>query len=207
MMAVDETGTFVPKDVLLALFAQRAVQAAGGGRVAVPVDTSLCVDDAITAAGGEIQRTKVGDVFVAEAAADPEAVFGGEPSGAWIWPDETLCPDGPLAACKLAALVGTQGSLAEQVGHIENYPLFRESIAVDDKQGVMDRVAEAVQAEFEHVDTTDGVRIETDDGWVLIRASGTQPLVRVTAEARTESAAERLRTEAVDRVTAATRSS
>jgi phosphoglucosamine mutase len=207
MMAVDETGTFVPKDVLLALFAQRAVRAAGGGRVAVPVDTSLCVDDAVTAAGGEIQRTKVGDVFVAEAAADPEAVFGGEPSGAWIWPDETLCPDGPLAACKLAALVGTQGSLAEQVGRIERYPLFRESIAVDDKAGVMDRVAEAVRAEFEHVDTTDGVRIETDDGWVLIRASGTQPLVRVTAEARTESAAERLRTEAVDRVTAVTISS
>jgi len=204
MMAVDETGTFVPKDVLLALFAQRAVREAGGGRVAVPVDTSLCVDDVVTGGGGDLVRTKVGDVFVAEAAADPEAVFGGEPSGAWIWPDETLCPDGPLAACKLAALVGGRGSLVEQVGTIDTYPLFRESIEVDDKQGVMDRVAETVGAEFERVDTTDGLRVETDDGWVLIRASGTQPLVRVTAEARTESAAERLRTEAVDRVAAAT---
>ena len=203
MMAVDETGTFVPKDVLLALFAQRAVRQAGGGRVAAPVDTSRCVDDVVAEAGGEMVRTKVGDVFVAEAAAEPAAVFGGEPSGAWIWPDETLCPDGPLAACKLAALVGTHGSLAEQVDSIDTYPLVRESIAVDDKAAVMERVAEDVQAAFEHVETIDGVRAETDEGWVLIRASGTQPLVRVTAEARTESAAKRLRTDAVDRVDAA----
>jgi phosphoglucosamine mutase len=204
MMAVDETGAFVPKDVLLALFARRAVRAAGGGRVAAPVDTSLCVDDAVTAAGGELVRTKVGDVFVAEAAAEPEAVFGGEPSGAWIWPDETLCPDGPLAACKLAALVGSRGPLSELVGSVDTYPLSRDSIEVDAKAAVMERVAEGVRDDFERVDTIDGVRVETDDGWFLVRASGTQPLVRVTAEANTEAAADRLRKEAVDRVTAAT---
>jgi len=203
MLAVDETGQFVPKDVLLALFAQRAVRQAGGGRVAVPVDTSLCVDDAVAAAGGELVRTEVGDVFVAEAAADPAAVFGGEPSGAWIWPDETLCPDGPLAACKLAALVGSHGLLSEQAARIEQYPLYRENVEVDDKDAVMDRVAEAVHAEFERVETIDGVRAETDEGWLLIRASGTQPLVRVTAEARTDTAAERLCEDAVDRITAA----
>ena len=200
MLAVDDTGAFVPKDVLLALFARRAVAAAGGGRVAVPVDTSRCVDDAVAAAGGEVVHTKVGDVFVAEAAAEPDAVFGGEPSGAWIWPDETLCPDGPLAACKLAALVGSHGPLSTLVAGVDTYPLARDNIAVDDKSGVMERVAEGVRADFDRVDTTDGVRVDTDDGWVLIRASGTQPLVRVTAEAGTEAAAERLRETAVDRV-------
>ena len=203
MLAVDETGTFVPKDVLLALFARRAVQEAGGGQVAVPVDTSRCVDDAVTDAGGELVRTKVGDVFVAEAAAEPGAVFGGEPSGAWIWPDETLCPDGPLAACKLAALVGSRGPLSALVDSVDSYPLSRDNIEVSDKAAVMERVAENVQGEFDQVDTIDGVRVDTDDGWVLIRASGTQPLVRVTAEAGTEAAAQRLRELAVDRVTAA----
>jgi len=204
MLAVDETGAFVPKDVLLALFARRAVAAADGGRVAVPVDTSRCVDDAVAAAGGEVVHTKVGDVFVAAAAAEPGAVFGGEPSGAWIWPDETLCPDGPLAACKLAALVGGHGPLSELVGSVDTYPLARDNVAVDDKSGVMERVAAGIRADFDRVDTTDGVRVDTDDGWVLIRASGTQPLVRVTAEAGTEAAAERLRETAVDRVTDAT---
>jgi len=203
MLAVDETGTFVPKDVLLALFARYAVQEADGGQVAVPVDTSRCVEDAVTEAGGEVVRTKVGDVFVAAAAAEPAAVFGGEPSGAWIWPAETLCPDGPLAACKLATLVGSRGPLSELVGSVDTYPLSRDNIAVEDKAAVMEQVAADVQSDFERVDTIDGIRVDTDDGWFLIRASGTQPLVRVTSEARTEAAAEQLRKTAVDRVTAA----
>jgi len=204
MMAVDETGSFVPKDVLLALFARRTVRAAGGGQVAVPVDTSRCVDDAVTDAGGEVVHTRVGDVFVAEAAAAPKTVFGGEPSGAWIWPGETLCPDGPLAACKLAALVGSRGPLSELVDGVDTYPLSRDNLTVDDKTAVMERVASDIRNDFERVDTIDGVRVDTDDGWFLIRASGTQPLVRVTAEADTEAAADRLRELAVDRVTAAT---
>ena len=201
MLAVDETGAFVPKDVLLALFARRAVETAGGGRVAVPVDTSRCVGDAVAAAGGEVVHTKVGDVFVAAAAAEPGAVFGGEPSGAWIWPDETLCPDGPLAACRLAALVGRQGPLSESVGNVDTYPLARDNIAVDDKAAVMERVADGIERDFDHVDTIDGVRVDAADGWFLVRASGTQPLVRVTAEGDTEAAAERLRELAADRVT------
>jgi len=203
MLAVDETGAFVPKDVLFALFARHAVREAGGGRVAAPVDTSLAVDDAVAAAGGELVRTAVGDVFVAEAAAQPGAVFGGEPSGAWIWPDETLCPDGPLAACRLAALVGSGESLSTQVDRVETYPIYRESIDCADKQAVIERVAASVTEQFEHVDTTDGLRVETDDGWFLIRASGTQPLVRVTAEARQDATAQRLCERAVEQVTAA----
>ncbi len=200
MLAVDETGTFVPKDVLFALFACRAVEKSGGGRVAAPVDTSLAVDDAVAEAGGEMVRTKVGDVYVAEAAAKPGAVFGGEPSGAWIWPDETLCPDGPLAACRLASLVGSGGPLSAQVASVESYPLYRENIDVDRKAAVIDRLTATLDTEFDHVETIDGLRVGTDDGWFLIRASGTQPLVRVTAEARQGEAAKRLCEQAVDRV-------
>jgi phosphoglucosamine mutase len=203
MMAVDETGRFVPKDVLLALFARRAVADAGGGVVAAPVDTSQCVDDSIAPAGGHVTRTKVGDVFVAEAATREEVVFGGEPSGAWIWPDETLCPDGSLAAVKLAALVGAEGSLAAQVDGVATYPIRRDSVEVDDKASVMDRVADGLLADYDDVSTVDGVRVETDAGWVLIRPSGTQPLIRVTAEADTDDAADRLAADAVERIEAA----
>jgi len=68
----------------------------------------------------------------------------------------------------------------------------------------MDRVTASVTDQFEQVETIDGLRVETDAGWFLIRASGTQPLVRVTAEARSDADAQRLREQAVDRVTAAT---
>ncbi|WP_226007332.1 phosphoglucosamine mutase [Natrinema salinisoli] len=190
MVAVDETGTFVPKDALLALFAREA--AAEGDRVAAPVDTSLAVDDTLAGVGASLTRTQVGDVYVAERTTEPDVVFGGEPSGAWIWPEETRCPDGPLAACKLVELVAEQGSLSELVDEIEAYPIRRTSIEVADKAAVMGDVSELVCSRYETVDTLDGVRVETEDGWFLLRASGTQPLIRVTAEARSPSDAETL---------------
>lgn len=193
MRAVDERGRFLSGDVLLAILARDA--ASEGDRVAVPVDTSLAVEDHLADAGIETTRTPVGDVYVAEAATDPDVAFGGEPSGAWIWPDDTLCPDGPLAACKLAALVAER-SLAERADAVETYPLHRTSIEVADKKQVMNRIEDTVTAEYEDVSAMDGVRVDLGDAWFLIRASGTQPLVRITAEARDEDRAETVFAEA-----------
>jgi len=178
------------------LFARDAV--AAGDRVAAPVNTSMAVDAALEPLGASIARTRVGDVFVADRLAEPDAVFGGEPSGAWIWPGETRCPDGPLAACRLADLVARGGSLSDQLAEIEIFPLVRESIAVDRKATVMDRVSARIEDDYPTTDvsTIDGVRVGFDDGWFLIRASGTQPLIRITAEARDEDRAAALATEA-----------
>ena len=195
MMAVDETGAFVPKDVLFALFAREA--AGDGDVVAAPVGTSMTVDDTLAAVGASVTRTPVGDVFVAEEANRPDVVFGGEPSGAWIWPTETLCPDGPLAACTLLELAAERGPLSTLVTEIETYPIRRTALEVEDKAAVMDHVREHVNERYGDVETLDGVSITVDDGWMLVRASGTQPIVRVTAEARTESRAEELAADAV----------
>ena len=182
MMAVDERGEFVPKDLLLALFAREA--ASDGDQVAAPVDTSLAVDDALAAVGASVTRTAVGDVYVAERATEPEVVFGGEPSGAWIWPDETLCPDGPLAACTLTAMVARDGPLGDAVDDLETYPIRRTSLEVENKAAVMDRIEATVRERELAIDALDGIRIDHGDGWTLVRPSGTEPVIRVTAEAR-----------------------
>lgn len=187
MRAVTADGDFLSGDVLLALFGREAASA--GEQVAIPVDTSLAVADYLAAADIETTRTPVGDVYVAAAASESGVAFGGEPSGAWIWPDETLCPDGPLAACKIAALAAER-PLAERAADIETYPIRRTSVEVEDKQAVMDRVRAAVDDRYDDVSTLDGVRVDRGDGWFLLRASGTQPLVRVTAEARKADRAE-----------------
>ncbi|WP_435346622.1 phosphoglucosamine mutase [Haloarchaeobius sp. HRN-SO-5] len=180
-MAVDETGAFVPGDHLLALFGR--ARAGDGDRVAAPLNTSLAVDDALAEVGASVVRTKVGDVYVAERATEADVVFGGEPSGAWIWPDETLCPDGPLAACRLAETVHDRGPLSTQLDAIGGYVTRRESRPVDAKDEVMDHVGRLAAASYDEVDASDGVRVDRGDGWFLVRASGTQPLVRLTAEA------------------------
>ena len=183
LRAVAADGTFLSGDVLLAIFALATAES--GERVAVPVDTSLAVEDALATAGIDVTRTPVGDVHVAAAAAAPDVSFGGEPSGAWIWPDETRCPDGPLAAAKLVELAAER-PLAQRAAEIETYPIRRASVETSAKAAVMDRVREAVRSEYEAVSTLDGVRVDLGDAWFLLRASGTQPLVRITAEARSD---------------------
>jgi len=193
MRAVTADGEFLSGDLTLAIFGMAA--AAAGECVAVPVDTSLAVEDALAEAGVETVRTPVGDVHVAAAATDPDVAFGGEPSGAWIWPRETLCPDGPLAACKLAALA-SERPLAERAAAIDSYPIRRTSVELSDKASVMDAVRERVTGGYDDVSTLDGVRVDRGDGWFLLRASGTQPLIRVTAEARDPDRAGELLAEA-----------
>ena len=179
--AVAADGTFLSGDATLALLAAEAADP--GERVAVPVDTSLAVEDYLESRGVAVTRTPVGDVHVAAAAAEPDVAFGGEPSGAWIWPGATLCPDGPLAAVRLAAMT-TAEPLASRLEALPSYPTRRANVEIDDKRATMAAVEKRVRERYDDVGTLDGVRVETADGWFLVRASGTQPLVRLTAEAR-----------------------
>lgn len=181
MMAVTDTGDFVAGDLLLATFAREI--ASDGDRVAAPVDTSLAVDDALSAIGASVVRTRVGDVYVAEKTREPDVSFGGEPSGAWIFPEQTYCPDGPLAAVTLAVLAATQ-PLSERLASIDTYPILRDSIEVANKYDVMETIVKTVKSRYDDVTTIDGVRVGVADGWFLIRASGTQPIIRLTAESR-----------------------
>lgn len=187
MRAVAGEGEFISGDVLLAMLAREAADP--GQRVAVPVDTSMAVDDYLAEIDVEVTRTKVGDVYVAERVTEPDVAFGGEPSGAWIWPDATLCPDGPLAAAKLVALAAER-PLEARLADIDTYPIRRENVETAEKTAVMERVVTDVTDAYDDVTTLDGVRVGFEDGWFLIRASGTQPLVRVTAEARDSKQAE-----------------
>jgi phosphoglucosamine mutase len=197
MMAVTDAGEFVPGDMLLALFGLESASA--GDSVAAPVDTSLAVTDALAAVGAELVHTRVGDVYVAERTTDAGVVFGGEPSGAWIFPEETLCPDGPLAAVKLAVLAATE-PLSDRLERIERYPLRRTVVETARKDAVMERVSAAVRQTHDEVSTLDGVRVDTDEGWFLIRPSGTEAKIRVTAEARDADTADRLLDRAVELV-------
>jgi len=181
MRAATAEGEFLSGDVTLALLARAA--ASEGDEVAAPVDTSLAVDDHLAEVGVTVTRTRVGDVYVAERASEPGVAFGGEPSGAWIWPGETLCPDGPLAACKLVALA-SERPLAARAAEMETYPIRRDSVHTDEKRAVMERVTERVTDEYDDVSTLDGVRVDLGDAWFLLRASGTESIVRITAEAR-----------------------
>jgi phosphoglucosamine mutase len=201
MLAVAADGTFLPGDVLLAIFA--TATAGEGDVVSAPINTSLAVRDALAEVGAELAYTRVGDGFVARHALENGAAFGGEMSGAWIWPGDVPCPDGSRAACRLARLVADRGPLADLAAEVPEYPTRRESHRVGDKRDVMQRIGQRLADATGEVDDRDGIRVDTGEGWYLVRASGTQPLVRLTAEARSPERSEELLTIAREHLEAA----
>ncbi|HJH29548.1 MAG TPA: phosphoglucosamine mutase [Methanosarcinaceae archaeon] len=181
MMAVDENGVFVTGDEMLAIFAGYECKA--GGMLVVPVDTSMIVDDALP--DSNVVRTRVGDVYVAEEIKRTRADFGGEPSGSWIFPQVSYCPDGIYAAARLIEIVRDTG-LAELRNMLPQYPTKRGTVICDndEKEIVMNMVGSEMGM-LGKVTDIDGVRVEMDDGWLLVRPSGTEPKIRITAESRT----------------------
>jgi phosphoglucosamine mutase len=179
MIAFDEKGRFVDGDRLLALFTVfLAVK-----DVVAPVDASMILDDLVK---GKVIRTRVGDVYVAEALKASGAGFGGEPSGTFIFPEETYCPDGVYAAALLASMT-SEGKLSKMVDDLPRYPVSRGSYPFDakDRKGLESRLDQAMRS-LRCIDliTVDGYRAQFEEGWFLVRLSGTEPKLRLTVEAR-----------------------
>ncbi|HLE46174.1 MAG TPA: phosphoglucosamine mutase [Thermoplasmata archaeon] len=199
MVAVDERGAFVGGDALLAVFAKREVKRS----LVVPVDTSMAIEEMLP--GAKVIRTRVGDVYVAQEVRRHRADFGGEPSGTWIFPRVTLCPDGVYAAAHLVDLVA-ETPLSKLVAGVPRYPILRGTVPfpAPERAAETERLDAAFATFGGQVETVDGWRVGFEDGWFLVRLSGTEPKVRITAEARTETRAKELYELASSKVRAAT---
>jgi phosphoglucosamine mutase len=204
MVAVDENGQMAGFDKLLALVSRSI-----GGKVITTVDASLCLDECLAEVGGEVVRTKVGDVHVAQCIVEHAASFGGEPSGTWLHPEFCMCPDGILSALRVVELVSQGEPLSKMLDSITEYPTLREKLPCpnQDKERIMESVSSHLEGHFKgvvHVNTIDGVRISFEDGsWVLVRPSGTEPYVRITLEGKTEKRAQdicRISTEFIENI-------
>ena len=173
MMAFDNLGRYVDGDSLLALFAKYL----DAKQVVTTVDASMSIEEV-----AEVHRTPVGDSFVSEELLS-WGTFGGEPSGSWIFPKHSLCPDGPYAAA-LFAEISSEWNVAEELDALPKYTILRDAVMTPNGKDIM-RILGAENP-------TDGIRFADDNGWYLIRASGTEPKVRCTAEGRTKEDAKRM---------------
>lgn len=174
--AIDKDGKLIDWDSLLSVLAY------GKNRVVTTVDASMRIEDVCK----KVIRTPVGDVAVANAIVRENADFGGEPSGSYIFPDVHLFPDGPLTAAIIAKMV-SEGRFYEILKKIKSYPMERLKIPCneDSREIIMQNLKKKIEKE-KNIDYTDGIRITTEKGWILIRPSGTEPCIRITAEGRTK---------------------
>ncbi len=185
---VDEKGYFVDFDRSLAAYSELELKRSGGGTIVTNVEASMCVETMANKQGGKVIRTRVGDIYVSEAIKQTGAVFGGEPCGAWVHPKHHYCPDGPLsAALMLKALEEENKSLSQFISAVPEYITRRQNISCKNERKYLavTKIGVSLKTAFpDYTDfsTVDGIRLALKNGWLLVRASGTEPLIRLTVE-------------------------
>ncbi|MFH0941902.1 MAG: phosphoglucosamine mutase [Chloroflexota bacterium] len=181
MVVVDERGQYLSGDRLLVILARDL----GASEIVTTVDASMVIDDM----GFKTSRTRVGDSFVSQAL-KAGARFGGEPCGAWVFPQVSLCPDVIYAAARICDIARRQ-KLSELAREIPQFPIIRTSISGNDIP--VSRLKSLLESLGpQSVDETDGLKLNFGDGWLLVRPSGTEPLIRITVEARDNARARQL---------------
>ncbi len=203
---VDAKGQFLPGERTLTLMARDAVRRHRGGIVVTPVSSSQSVEDAVHPIGGEVIYTKIGSPTVTREMKRRDAIFGGEENGGLVFPELQLARDGAMTAAALLALLAREETgLAEAVADLPTYALRKDKVACPAPllDQVFSEITPALTEGAERVVTLDGLKVYRDGGWVLVRRSGTEPLIRIFSEARDPAVAQRLSERTIGLVQAA----
>ena len=186
---VDERGEAVSPSAITALIATRTLEQHPGATIIHNLITSRAVPELIEEHGGKAVRTRVGHSYIKAQMAEHAALFGGEHSAHYYFSEFFNADSGLVAALHvLAALAEQDAPLSELMGAYERYTASGEiNSEVADQAAATQRVVDAFKDRAESVDTLDGVTVQLKDSkaWFNVRASNTEPLLRLNAEAPT----------------------
>ncbi len=187
---VDEKGDLVNPSALTALIADRALASDPGSTIIYNLISSRSVKEVVEENGGTAVRSRVGHSYIKKMMADTGAIFGGEHSGHFYFRDFWRADSGMLAALHaIAALSESKGSLSQLLHSYNRYSSSGEiNSVVSDAQSVMDSIEShylAMDLAIGDITTDhlDGLTVESTDWWFNVRASNTEPLLRLNVEA------------------------
>ncbi len=198
---IDENGDFIDGEVLLAMVTKYILKRKKGS-IVTTISSSQRMKDVANEAGVDIFWTAVGSINVVTEMIKRGSVFGGEGNGGLIFPEHQYCRDGAMATAKLLEIIALEpkpeGLLSGLANSVPKYFNEKTKIKSNNLNKIMNQVKEFCLKQYKKVDTIDGVKIwSQDDGWFLIRSSGTEPIIRVFTEAKTEKNAKKLLEEGV----------
>jgi phosphoglucosamine mutase len=186
---VDEQG-FIGFDEAITFIASLAVKSSGKKRVATTVETGKLLEFGLQGMGVNVVRGMVGDVSVACLARSIDAAIGVEPVGVYIMPEAGFYPNSFLAALTLLRSVGSISEVRRFFDSVPKlYPKQRKIPCSNaEKFDLMQKViARSTLFGIGIPNTVDGLRLESEDSWLLIRPSGTEPIIRISAESTSEA--------------------
>lgn len=188
----DQQG-FLGYNEMISFLSYTVCQQADEKMVATTVETGRLLDCAVEKAGGSVVRGKVGDVAVAHLMKKHNACIGVEQVGVYILPEIGMHPDSLYAALYLMNTIESPSEIREFVSSLPVMHFAKKGIPCSNnkKEIVMKQVASMVdELNPEKVNLLDGIRLEFADSWLLIRPSGTEPLIRVICESQSQSTME-----------------
>lgn len=179
-------GSYVDPDETLALLAERSLSREKG-RVIHDLRASKLVGETIRENGGTAVESRVGHTFISEAIHEDGAVFAGELSGHYYFPAFDVPWDDGLFAAALFCEIASREDLEKKLAEMPEYPVSPE-LRIDCPHEAKKPVIESMKERFSdhELTTVDGVKIEFENGWALVRPSNTQPKMSVRCEADTE---------------------
>ena len=195
-ICIDEKGNFVLGDKTFTLVEKQMLKENDGGTVVTTVATSQAIYDVAEEYNGKVIATAVGDLLVARKLKDEDGLFGGEENGGLIFPDFVYGRDAVMTVAKILEIIAKEKKpLSELVAELPVYYASKMKIECpdDQKEYVMNSIADEIKSttDFE-LDLTDGVKILKEDGWVIIRPSGTEPIFRCFAESDSQQKADEM---------------
>ena len=195
-ICIDENGAFVLGDKTFTLVEKQMLKENGGGTIVTTVATSQAIYDIAEEYNGEVIATAVGDLLVARKLKDTDGLFGGEENGGLIFPNFVYGRDAALTVAKILEIISKEKkTLSELVSELPVYysAKMKTECADDLKEEIMSKIAAEVKETTDYeLDTTDGVKIFKDGGWVIIRPSGTEPIFRSYSEGNSQEQADEM---------------
>lgn len=195
---VDENGRYIGEEYTLVLAAQRMLELRGPFALAANLSTSRMIDDiAARFPGATVHRTAVGEANVVSALKPAGGLLGGEGNGGVIVPEVCWVRDSLSAMALVLDLLASRGEpLSQIVDAMPRYAIEKTKLDLAAIGGLaaVEGALARLKAAFagERLNDADGVRVDFADGWVHLRASNTEPIARVIAEAPTRERAREL---------------
>jgi phosphomannomutase len=204
---VDDTGAVIFGDQLLILLARDVLRARPGASIIADVKASQVLFDEVARAGGTPEMWKTGHSLIKARMAETGCPLAGEMSGHIFFADKWYGFDDALYAAVrtlgvLARMPEPLSAMRLALPQVMNTPELRFDCADTRKFTVIEEVARRLRDAGANVNAIDGVRVNTEDGWWLLRASNTQAVLVARAEARSEAGLERLKAALVAQLTA-----
>lgn len=180
---------------MVAFVSRLAVQESGKRTVAATIEVGKLIDLALADLGGRVVRGKVGDVYLAHLTRDNDAAIGVEDIGVYILPRLGWYPESMGAALTLLSRISSPEEIRAFLRGFPKFYLGKEKVPCPNelKEPVMERIVEnADSLGPAAVNTLDGIRLDFEESWMLIRASGTEPIIRVMTESVSEERSKHL---------------